>query len=310
MSGQSPTSAPAKPRGILPSQNLPFLATIKAYYRLTKPGIIYGNAITAAAGFFLAARGQVDFWLFIATLAGVSTVIAAACVTNNYLDRGIDAKMERTKKRALVDGTITNRSALLYAAILSALGFSILALYTNTLTVAVGLVGIVFYVILYGLAKRRTIYGTEVGSVSGSMPIVAGYIAVTGRFDMTAFLLFLILTLWQMPHFYAIAIYRVKDYAAAGLPVLSVKKGMHQTKVRMLIYTFAFGIAACALAVFGHAGYCYLAVAVIVSTAWLWRGFKGFKTMDDTKWARKMFGFSLLVLLSFSLAISFDNLLP
>lgn len=310
MSGHNPPSASVEPADFLPPQNMPLLAVIKTYYRLTKPGIIYGNAITAAAGFFLAARGQIDFWLFIATLLGVSSVIAAACVCNNYLDRGIDAKMERTKKRALVEGSVTNRNALVYAAILGVVGFGILAVYTNILTVIVGVIGIVFYVVVYGLAKRRTIYGTEVGSISGSMPVVAGYIAVTGRFDMTAFLLFLVLTFWQMPHFYAIAMYRAKDYAAAGLPVLPVKKGMHQTKVRMLAYTVAFGLAACALTIFGFAGYSYLAVMVLASAAWLWRGFRGFKTMDDTKWARKMFGFSLVVLLAFSLGISFDNFLP
>jgi heme o synthase len=303
----TPTSTSTK---LLPPPNMTVATTLKTYYRLAKPGIIYGNAITVAAGFFLASRGQVNFWLFMATLVGVSSVIAAACVCNNYLDRGIDAKMERTKKRALVDGLVTNRNALIYAAVLGAIGFGILAVYTNALTVYIGIVGIVFYVALYGLAKRRTIYGTEVGSVSGSMPVVAGYVAVTGKFDTTALLLFLVLTFWQMPHFYAIAMYRAKDYAAAGLPVLPVKKGMRQTKVRMLVYTVAFGLAAGALTVFGYAGFTYLAIMVLVTAAWLWRGFKGFRTMDDNKWARKMFGFSLVVLLAFSLGISFDNFLP
>ena len=298
------------PAEFLPPRPLTFATTVKTYYHLTKPGIIYGNGITATAGFLLASRGRVDFWLLIATLIGVSSVIASACVCNNYLDQGIDAKMERTKKRALVDKTISNRSALIYAAVLSIIGFATLITFTNALTVIVGVIGIVFYVALYGLAKRKTIYGTEIGSISGSMPIVAGYTAVTGRFDLTALLLFLVLTFWQMPHFYAIAMYRAKDYAAAKLPVLPVVKGMYQTKIRMMIYTLAFGLAASSLTFFGFTGYTYLSIVVIATGAWLWRGFNGFKTMDDVKWARKMFGFSLIVLLAFSLGISFNNFLP
>ncbi len=295
---------------ITPPSGTSIATTLKAYYRLTKPGIIYGNAITAAAGFFLASRGAINFLLFIATLLGTSAVIAAACVYNNYLDRGIDAKMERTKKRALVQGAIKDRSALVYASILMVFGFGILMIYTNLLTVYVGVTGIVFYVVVYGLAKRKTIYGTEIGSVSGSMPIVAGYTAVTGRFDLTAILLFLVLTFWQMPHFYAIAMYRAKDYAAAKLPVLPVIKGMRQTKIRMIAYIVAFGLAAMSLTLLGHTGYIYLALIVVTTTAWLWRGIAGFKIMDDVKWARRMFGFSLVVLLVFSLAISFDRFLP
>jgi protoheme IX farnesyltransferase len=303
----------ATPTEYLPQQPLSFAATVKTYYRLTKPGIIYGNGITATAGFFLASRGQLNFWLLIATLVGVSSVIASACVINNFLDQGIDAKMERTKKRALVSKTVTNRNALVYAAVLGIIGFTILVAYTNALTVYIGLTGMVFYVILYGLAKRKTIYGTEVGSISGSMPVVAGYTAVTGRLDLTAVLLFLVLTFWQMPHFYAIAMYRAKDYAAAKLPVMPVVKGMHQTKIRMMAYTLAFGVAACSLTFFDITGYTYLATVTLATAAWLWRGFKGFKTKDtggDVKWARRMFGFSLIVLLAFSLGISFDNFLP
>lgn len=290
-----------------------FGSAAKTYYRLTKPGIIYGNGITATAGFFLASRGHINFWLLIATLLGVSSVIASACVINNYLDQGIDAKMERTRQRALVSKTITNRSALMYAALLGVIGFTILAAYTNRLTVFVGITGMVFYVIFYGLAKRKTMYGTEIGSISGSMPVVAGYTAVTGRFDLTAVLLFLVLTFWQMPHFYAIAMYRAKDYAAAQIPVISLVKGMRQTKIRMLIYTLAFGLAACSFTFYGITGYTYLVIVTLATGMWLWRGLNGFKTDDvsgDVKWARRMFGFSLIVLLAFSLGISFDGFLP
>src|SRR6266581_790040 len=97
--------------------------SVKTYYRLTKPGIIYGNVLTATAGFLLASKGHVDFWRLVATIAGISLVIASACVFNNYIDRGIDKKMARTKKRALVRGIISPQTALIYAVALGLMGF-------------------------------------------------------------------------------------------------------------------------------------------------------------------------------------------
>ena len=268
----------------------------RTYYRLTKPGIIRGNAVPAIAGFLLASKGNVRYSLLIETLIGISLVIASACVYNNYLDREIDKKMSRTKNRALVLGTVSHRSALVYATALGILGFVTLGFYTNAATVLVGIVGIIFYVIVYGVAKRKSVHGTLVGSISGAMPPVAGYLAVTGHFDVVALTLFLILAFWQMPHFYAIAIYRLKDYRAAGLPVLPVKKGLATTKRDILLYVVAFGAAAIALSFIGHTGPLYFIVAVMLTFFWLLAGLRGFRTENTDRWARKMFGISLLVL--------------
>ena len=191
--------------------------------------------------------------------------------------------MARTKKRALVSGRVSGHAALAYAATLGIVGFSLLAFFVNMLTVAVGLLGLLFYVAFYGIAKRRSIYGTEIGSISGSMPIVAGYTAATADLTSPLYCSFLVLTFWQMPHFYAIAMYRLKDYVAAGLPVLPHKKGMHQTKVRMLVYIAAFGLAASSLTFLGYTGYTYLVAVLGVTGIWIWRGTKSFKTIDDTK---------------------------
>lgn len=292
------------------SPALPVANVFRTYYRLTKPGIIYGNVITAAAGFFLAAHGSIQFGRFLATLFGTSLVIAAACVTNNYIDRDIDKRMDRTKKRAIPLGSVSGRSALLYATLLGVSGFSLLAMFVNGLTVAAGAVGVVFYVALYAYAKRHSVYGTEVGSVSGAVPVMAGYMAAAGRFDMGALLVFIVLVFWQMPHFHAIALYRKKDYANAGLPVLPVVKGARTTKIRIIAYIILCGLAACALTVAGYTGYTYLTLMVVMTGIWLWRGLRGFKAADDAAWGRMMFGFSLLVLLAFSFGISLTQWLP
>ncbi len=283
---------------------------LKAYYWLTKPGIIYGNALTAIGGFFLASKGHFDFVLLLAAISGISFVIASACVINNYVDRGIDKKMARTKGRALVTGVIPARVALVYAAALGVAGFGILISFTNTITAVLGLIAIFVYVVLYGISKRRSEHGTAIGSIAGALPPVGGYTAVTGQFDTGALILFLIMVLWQMPHFYAIAMYRFDDYKAAGLPVLPVKRGMLAAKIQIMLYVAGFMGANILLTLSGYTGYIYLAVMTAVGAAWLWLGLKGFKTVDGRKWARKMFFFSLLVVLTLAVMLSVGALLP
>lgn len=283
---------------------------IKAYYTLTKPGIIYGNILTTIAGFLLAAKGHYNWWLLIATVVGTSLVIGSACAFNNYLDRNIDKKMARTKNRALVRGDISPRHALAFAAVLGLVGFVTLASLTNWAVVVVGIVGFIDYVVLYGLSKRRSVHGTLVGSISGATPVVAGYVAVIGHFDLGALLLFLIMAAWQMPHFYAIAMYRADDYRAAGIPVLPVKASGRSVKVHIALYIVLFIVANGLLAIFGYAGWSYLAIMTMAGAYWLWWGLRGFRAHSNTPWARKLFFVSLIVLLVFSVMLAVGSILP
>ncbi len=282
----------------------------KTYYQLTKPGIIYGNILTATAGFLFACRWHIDFTLFFGLIVGTSLVIGSACVFNNYIDRGIDKKMARTRKRALVSGTVSGRNALIYATVLGIIGFMSLILLTNWLTVLVGIVAFVDYVVLYGLFKRRSVYGTIVGSVSGAAPVVAGYVAVTDHFGVAGLLLFLILVFWQMPHFYAIAMYRLKDYTAANIPVLPRVSGMMLTKIQIMAYIVAFTVASSLLSVFGYTGLVFRVVMLITGIVWFVQGYAGHKTTDDEAWARRMFHISLIVILVLSVMLSVGALLP
>lgn len=284
--------------------------TLSRYYRLTKPGIIKGNLFTAAAGFLLAAGSDVNFGRMAATLAGIALSIGAGCVFNNVIDRSIDQKMGRTKQRELVQGTISVMSAVGYGSVLVCGGLGLLAVYANLLTVAVGITGLVFYVLLYAVAKRASTLGTVIGSVAGAIPPVAGYTAAANTLDAGAYLLFLILALWQMPHFYAIAMYRLSDYKAAGLPVLPAVKGMRTTKIYILLYVVTFTFAAAGLAIYGYTGYVYLAVMTLLGSIWLGKGLQGFKTTDNNRWARMMFGYSLIVMVTFSVLVGASKLLP
>jgi len=282
----------------------------KTYYQLTKPGIIYGNAITAMAGFFLAANGDINFKLFFSMLIGLSLVIAAGCVFNNVYDSKIDSLMDRTKNRAMATGKISKTSAIIFAVILLILGITDFLLFTLYFSLFSALLGFLVYVFLYTPLKHKTVYATLIGAIAGATPPVVGYTAVANKFDTGAIILFIILVLWQMPHFYAIAIYRLKDYAAASIPVLPIKSGIKTTKIHMMVYIIGFIIAVASLTYYKITGYTYLAVAIILSLIWLRYASQGFSTLDNTLWAKKMFRFSLIVLTCLSLILALNSVLP
>lgn len=276
------------------------------YYLLTKPGIILGNLITVAAGFVLASQGIFDLWLCVATLIGLALVMASGCVFNNYIDRNVDQKMKRTKNRVLVKGLISGRHAVLFATLLGLLGGIVLLFYTNVLTFCIAALGFFVYVVLYSLWKVRTIYATAIGSIAGGIPPLVGYCAVSNRFDVGALLLFAIMVLWQMPHFFAIAMYHYDDYAAASIPVLPIKKGIPQAKRRMILYISGFIISTLLLTLFHYTGYFYFTVAALLGLSWLLLCIQGFKRTDNKLWARQMFRLSLAVITAICLVIPFD----
>src|SRR5262249_26494913 len=151
----------------------------------------------------------------------------------------------------------------LFGTVLGLLGLALLVALVNVLTAGVALIGFLVYVFAYTFAKRKTEWATEIGSVAGAAPIVAGYTAATNYLGWPAFILFLILVFWQMPHFYSIAIYRSNDYAMANLPVLPLKKGTRETKLRTLGYVIAFALGLFALTFFGYAGFVFLVVTEV-----------------------------------------------
>jgi protoheme IX farnesyltransferase len=218
--------------------------------------------------------------------------------------------MARTKNRPLVQGTITARHALVFATVLCAGGFGLLAWFTNPLTVYTGLLGLYTYLLAYGAAKRRGSFGTIVGSLAGATPILAGYTAVTGQLDATGGLLFLALALWQMPHFYAIALYRLDDYKAAGIPVLPAVRGVSHTKAHIYTYIICFGLCVILLASYGGLGYGFLLANALLTSIWLWKGLVGLNPESDSVWAKRMFRYSLLVLLGFCITAAISPWLP
>ncbi|MBF0206416.1 MAG: protoheme IX farnesyltransferase [Oligoflexia bacterium] len=290
------------------------------FISITKPTIILGNIITSLGGYFLGAsaangavgaEGQHNFLQLLAMVSGLSLVVASGCILNNYTDRDIDKLMERTKNRVLVTGLVSGRSAIIYALILGIVGFSLLYFYVNLLAAILALGGFFFYVVAYAWwFKRRSIYGTLIGSIAGAVPPVVGYCAVTNSFDSGAILLFLILFLWQMPHFYAICIYRLEDYTSATLPILPIKKNIHFTKLSIIAYIIAFTLTALMPTLFGYTGRAYFAVTLLMGLSWLYLGMQGLKnsqSSSDKLWSHKMFIFSIINITLLCMMISIDS---
>jgi len=284
---------------------------VKNYLLVTKPGIVLGNLITAAGGFFLASRGRIEISVMMSALIGISLVVACGCVFNNCIDRDMDRKMTRTCNRILAQRRISPKAAVCYAALLGVTGTALLWTATNLLPVAVVLSGLAIYVGVYSLyLKRRSIYATMIGSLAGAAPPLAGYCAVTNRFDLGALILLLIFSLWQMPHCYAIAIFRLDDYASADIPVVPVRQGILAAKRHIVGYVVAFVATTLMLTFGGFTGCGYLAVAVALGLFWLYLAWSGFRTADDGRWARRLFVFSFMSIFALSVMMSIDATVP
>lgn len=281
----------------------------RAYLGLAKPGIISGNLIAAAAGYFLAAQGNINATL-LAVIVGTSLVVASGCVFNNYIDQDIDQKMQRTRYRIDLINSIGVMPLLIYATLLGVLGFACLAYFSNWLATGFALLGFIVYVGLYSLKyKRSSIYGTLIGSLSGACPPIIGYIAVTNQFDIGAAILLATFCFWQIPHSYAIAIYRFADYKAANIPVLPIEQGVQKARKHMIAYIIAFAVAALMLSICGYVGVVYTLVMGSVSLYWLYLAKVGYQLENQQIWAKKVFIFSIIAIVAFSTLISLDYVL-
>jgi heme o synthase len=282
---------------------------LRAYYDALKPSRTYATGRTAGAGFLFAYSNWPVTWtarlsLFVSTLLGTTLVIMSACAVNNCTDRGIDARMDRTKKRATVTGEISVRKLATVGVVLGVVGFALLLVRVNLLTALIGAAAYVDYVVLYGWTKRHSVHSTVVGTICGAASLVAGYTAVTNRFDVPALLLGLMMVFWQMPHFYAIAIFRRNDYAAADLPVWTVRYGVRSAQVWIVVYTVLYILAGAALGIWGHAGVIATAAIVLTGLYWLYKGMAGLRAVDPDKWAHRMFGLSFVTLLVLCAALA------
>lgn len=262
-----------------------------------KTGIIKSNLIPMFAGATLALYTYEMTLMeklpeIIFAFIGTAFVIGGAGALNNYYDRDIDSIMERTKERPTVTGEIQPKTVLWLSIIMCLVGIGFLAL-TTPLAALLGFLGIFFYVVPYTMwSKRRTVYNTEIGSISGAMPPLIGWAAIYPDITHPAILgLFVVLVIWQMPHFYAIAIRKHDDYKAANVPMLPVVKGVKRTYYQTNVYLI---ILVATSFLFGSLSLGLMLVSLILSIIWIILSLSGYRQMDSEKWAKSMFIYSLI----------------
>ncbi len=273
-----------------------------SYYQLAKPGIVYGNAMhILAMALFASAASGFRLLPILGTLVGVSLVIGSACVVNCIMDRAADAKMDRTKNRPMPRGEVSVRAAIWYAAILAAVGLAVLAYTTNWVVIAAAVTCHLTYTALYGYVKRRSWVCTMVGTIPGTMPAIAGYAAIDPSMPLGAWLLAALILVWQLPHFYALSLYRRDDYAKSGFPMISVVKSRQTVTTHIIVTALLYGVIATALLLYSPIHIVPGGILFGSAIAWVIYVLVARGRSSDA-WARQVFGTSLYMPIAILLA--------
>jgi protoheme IX farnesyltransferase len=279
--------------------------SVRAYFLLTKPRIIELLLVTTVPTMFIAARGVPSPWLMAATLFGGALSAASANVLNCYLDRDIDALMRRTARRPLPTHRVDPADALRFGLVLGVAGFVWLWAFVNLLSAALATAAILFYVFVYTIGlKRRSTQNIVIGGAAGAVPVLVGWSAVTGRVGLPALVLFAIIFYWTPAHFWALSLRFKDDYAAAGVPMLPVVRGARETSTQILYYTVLLVAVTLLLYPAGRMGALYLAAAVGLGGAFIWRALELRRDLTGQR-AMRLFSFSntYLALLFCAMAI-------
>src|SRR5210317_1749595 len=244
--------------------------TIKNYYELCKPNVVLMMLITALVGSLLASKTLAPLSLIALAMIGIGLCASSAAAINQIIDRKVDANMNRTENRPIPLGEVSPVNASIFAFVLGSFGVLILVLYVNVLTAMLTLASLIGYAFIYTLyLKRATPQNIVIGGLAGAAPPLLGWTAVTGTVDAHALLLVLIIFAWTPPHFWALAVHRKDDYAAAEIPMLPVTHGEAYTKLNILFYTLLMIAASLLPFVSGMFGWLYLLGSVCLGVGFL-----------------------------------------
>lgn len=282
-------------------------STCQDYYELTKPKVVLLLLLTALVGMCLASDNWISWQVLIAGLTGIGFLSSAAAVVNHVVDREIDGKMARTFNRPVAKGKITPQKALIFAAVLTVLGYVILELWVNRLTAVLTFAGLLGYAVVYTMyLKRATPQNIVIGGLAGAIPPLLGWTAVTGEIHAHALLLVLIVFIWTPPHFWALAIHREKDYAKAQVPMLPVTHGIDFTKTSILLYTILLCLVCLLPYLIGMSGLIYLIGSTLLNAGFLFYAWKlKFTATEET--AMKTFKFSIIHLMVLFVVLLVDH---
>jgi len=280
------------------SQVLPVTESILSQFiHLCKPRVVALIVFTAVIGMFLAVPGMVNPIILVAGTLGIFLVAAAAAAINCLVEQQVDAMMARTRDRGTARGTIESSQVLILAAITGGIGMALLYTQVNALTMWLTLGTFVGYAIIYTvLLKPATPQNIVIGGASGAMPPVLGWAAVTGEVSADALLLFLIIFVWTPPHFWALALYRKKEYAKAGIPMLPVTHGELFTRLHVFLYTLIMVAASLLPVASGLCGSIYLFGALILDAIFVYYAWMVWKHYTDAI-AKTTFAWSIWYLM-------------
>lgn len=282
-------------------------ARLYQYYQLTKPRVVSLIVFTAFIGMFLAVPGAVPLDALIFGTVGIALVAGAAAALNCLVEFKFDAVMARTQRRPLAQGKLSIPEALCFLGVVGGLGLFILHQYVNPLTMWLTLGTFVGYAIIYTIIlKPLTPQNIVIGGASGAMPPVLGWAAITGEVTADSLLLFLIIFAWTPPHFWALALYRKKEYASIGMPMLPVTHGDQYTRLQVLLYTIIMCIVTVLPYVTQMSGLIYLVSVLILNGIFMYYAIEIYRNYSDHI-ARKAFRYSIMYLALLFVALLVDH---
>lgn len=269
---------------------------LRQYLVLTKPRVTQLAVFCAVIGMFLATPTLPDMQKVVAGTIGIWLLAAAAFAVNCLIEQKIDARMLRTARRATATGSISPAQVMLFSGVLGGLGMLVLYRWVNPLTMWLTFATFVGYAVIYTIIlKPRTPQNIVIGGLSGAMPPALGWAAVADSVPAEAWLLVLIIFIWTPPHFWALALYRTRDYENSGLPMLPVTHGQQFTRLHILLYSIALVATTALPYVIGMSGWLYLLCAMMLGAIFVWYAWRLYRQYSD-ELARRLFRFSILYL--------------
>jgi protoheme IX farnesyltransferase len=286
---------------------------LRGYVALTKPRIIELLLITTIPTMVVAANGIPGLWLVVATLIGGTLAAGGANAFNMVLDRDIDAIMDRTKRRPLVTGVMSPRSATIFAIALEVAAFVSLAVWVNMLSAYLALSATAFYVIVYTYwLKRRSKQNIVIGGAAGAVPVLIGWAAVTNSLSWTPVLLFLVIFIWTPPHFWALAVRYRDDYAAANVPMMPVVASLRHTTLEILVYSVIMWAVTVLVGPVAHLGWVYAVSALVLGGLFTFYALRLYRharnDRADVAEAMRLFHFSITYLTALFVFMAVDVL--
>ena len=283
------------------------LPRVRHLLRLTKPRVVSLIVFTAVIGMFLASPGVPPLSALVFGTLGIALSAGAAAAINCLVEQKVDAVMARTRARPLPMGELTSAQTLTFAAVIGGAGLGVLYALVNPLTMWLTLATFVGYAVIYTIVlKPLTSQNIVIGGASGAMPPVLGWVAVTGELSSDALLLFLIIFAWTPPHFWALALYRKREYEKAGIPMLPVTHGDRYTQLHVLLYTLILLAVSMLPFATRMSGLIYLAAALALGAVFVWYAVRIYVDYSD-RLAQRTFRYSIVYLSALFAALLVDH---